>query len=648
MNRMERWRTQIRLNLFASEIRNRILEDDAYRRRLGLPDGIVVTFEEGQRFAGARLLAAVRQLYTAPKRRHEVEDEDGNRWSVSKIRSDGDEYVRLGRGSEALLLPATLGFQTKAGERVRALRHRIRKSLLSEAFEQRWRPVLEKRRLTDPEARRLDLDLRATPASVAATIAAGVERLESKFSDFVPPSKDYFLELIGGTLVSGALAEFARVEGRSFVDRLVALGPNAGVERFLLLAGHSSLARCVGAEHLRKVDLDALIKSIHDSGSLIQKLGLIEALLAASPAAAANAGLASIIAELGEDESEAPQSRYHLLSSLFIFVDGELGHLGLLADWPPWARRMAALAQASLIEREVFRKTDRDAFSEIVFDRRAHEFMTQTLAELRQEPRWRPDFAVATQLRQEFLGRIAHAAAPLKEAEPTPVSEAVFGVEPSPLMGQINWIAAWMPGPFEGSDGGGSANPLPENLRELLDESLNALGSPTLKTLAPLLNLASTFTLPEGTLDKAAEAIRDAGHQVVDAGEGDQRTNLIMSLAYAAAAQRSVPLAKEIRILCRFARNRGNPYMGEAQETLLAIIAAAANKDRQDWCRMFGEWVTELAFTVEDPKEARHMRDHLAGLARRAPELWTATGGADAALEALLKNAVDMTSDQAS
>jgi hypothetical protein len=58
------------------------------------------------------------------------------------------------------------------------------------------------------------------------------------------------------------------------------------------------------------------------------------------------------IAELvAADDPEDPEGRMTLLSSLIVLVEGEMARTGVGRDRPVFWRRLAAIAQASIIER---------------------------------------------------------------------------------------------------------------------------------------------------------------------------------------------------------------------------------------------------------------------------------------------------------
>src|SRR3546814_2362567 len=86
-----------------------------------------------------------------------------------------------------------------------------------------------------------------------------------------------------------------------------------------------------------------------------------------------------------------------------------ISRTGLLADLPPFQRRLAIFAQAALFERHAYGHVGVEHFTKWAIGQRGRRFYYQTLSELREEPRWVADYCTPDQLKAEFLGRISYA-----------------------------------------------------------------------------------------------------------------------------------------------------------------------------------------------------------------------------------------------
>ncbi|MDG2531266.1 hypothetical protein [Caulobacter endophyticus] len=69
----------------------------------------------------------------------------------------------------------------------------------------------------------------------------------------------------------------------------------------------------------------------------------------------------------------------------------------------------------------------------------------------------------------------------------------------------------------------------------------------------------------------------------------------------------------------------------------MAMTAAAAHVDERDWARFAGEWVEELAFSVEDYAQALQLLEPLEGLCAISPLLRGGLGSSIAALRSFLQ-----------
>src|SRR3546814_16159612 len=93
---------------------------------------------------------------------------------------------------------------------------------------------------------------------------------------------------------------------------------------------------------------------------------------------------------------------------ILLYVGGDISRTGVLADLPPFQRRLAIFAQAALFERHAYGHVGVEHFTKWAIGQRGRRFYYQTLSELREEPRWVADYCTPDQLKGECLGRISH------------------------------------------------------------------------------------------------------------------------------------------------------------------------------------------------------------------------------------------------
>jgi hypothetical protein len=118
-------------------------------------------------------------------------------------------------------------------------------------------------------------------------------------------------------------------------------------------------------------------------------------------------------------------------------------------------------------------------------------------------------------------------------------------------------------------------------------------------------------------------------------GDGDRIFSLLSGLATVAAVTRSADLASEVRILTRAVRRRGQAKIPAHDAMRIGLIAAASHAGLVDWCKFFGEWVTEHSFEDLDRDTSEKLHSQILRLCHVEPRLWETCAKADAACSAL-------------
>jgi hypothetical protein len=256
----------------------------------------------------------------------------------------------------------------------------------------------------------------------------------------------------------------------------------------------------------------------------------------------------------------------------------------------------------------------------------------QSLVDLRREPRWSPDWAVGSQIKADFLGRLIGIARKYVGAlEGSPLYELVMGSAPSSVMSQVKFPYAYLPGPLEGA--APSLNTIPPDIAQSIEaqakEQKVGPGS-----FIVLVNSALIFQLQSDHAELAAKALKEGSHRLANVSDRDQLVTILDGLATVAAVTRNPTLAREITILLR--RYRRDPqYSITLDESLkFGLIAAAAFQDKEEWRAYAGEWIVELSFSDMTPEDGINLQARLNWLLNAAPELWFTCGRAHAAVTA--------------
>jgi hypothetical protein len=334
-------------------------------------------------------------------------------------------------------------------------------------------------------------------------------------------------------------------------------------------------------------------------------------------------------------EHRQPCDRYKLLSSLIIVVYGELARTRVLASKPPFWRRMAAVAQAALIERcFVAVGGDTTEFADWAISARGQLFLLQCFVDLRLEPRWLPDFVLPHQLKNEFGGRMWMAANNNTDA----VTKAGWGhlllddVVGS-LRRQINIPQVYLPGPLEGGFVAQLEIPAEHQAEMRADLSASVI---TASSFSALVNGSLLFRIPADLADKAADAIARADYRLDCGDDVKVLIPILLGLATVAAITRNHQLTDSLFTLLRKYRRFYPDELGIEESFRIGMIASASRVEISDWCQCVGNCMTALASQPIEQNEAVQLYSQLVDLCHLVPELWATCGQAEAALRSVL------------
>ena len=307
----------------------------------------------------------------------------------------------------------------------------------------------------------------------------------------------------------------------------------------------------------------------------------------------------------------------------------------LLSERPPFYRRLAALSQAALICRQFGNASDAiDSFCKwATASGRGGRHYLQSLADMRLEPRWCPDFAGPWQIRADFLGRITNEATKYEEnIKGTELHDLVLGTGPHCLDALIEFPGAFFPGLLEGGES--ISNTLPVFISEAIEVQLKAEEvGPT--SFVGLVTFAPLYRVESYLLKLATEVLKLGRNRLANIESNSQLFSMLSGLASVAASTRSSALADELRILVRKYRGDAQYPLSIEENLRICLAAAASRADLEDWMVYVGDFLTELAFGELEDGDRDVLHTHLQYLCHAVPELWGSCSRADAALKAL-------------
>lgn len=625
------------LRVFPRSIRATLTSDDAFARQLGLErEPIVSIGNTGIALEQARLASAIRDLLGDNSLNPKVLDTTNHEWTLHVDVIDGQKQVSMRRGEQVFQIPTPLAISSNRAERMEWFDRAMRSVYFSEASVSEWRERISKNPLTDKQLAQLQNDLKIDPEEVLKQILAHLANGEVGWEILVPVEREYYENLVGKWTEGNDLAAYAKDEGAKHIHDLVVRDQFDGFLKSLLLASHPYLVDAIRPADLTAVKLVQAFDWLVKHGDIVSCVGAVEfGLSAISQFPEISPQIEGLSRRLCVDTGESPDSRWKLLKLLIAVVDGELARRATLEAAPPFWRRLAAIAHASLIERALLASSgDAIEFATSAAEQREFYFTMRTFVDLRLEPRWLPDYVATDQLRQDLLGRIMGAAEKAKGSITlTSLREQLYGENDNSIANTVKFPYAYFPGPLEGAVR--SHAELPE---ELANEIRASLGSDEVQanSFTTLINASLVFRLPDDLIALAVDAIRRSKYRLANLTDKQSAFSVLHSLATTSASARSPSLANEIRILTRVRFHEDRSSLRGQEIIRIALISAAAHSDLSDWCKFLGEWLTEIAYETWQDRELIHLQRILRQLFVFVPELWVTAAPADAAMSGAL------------
>lgn len=616
-------------------IRRTLLDQSAFRGEYGFQTEAIIAFGDlGLSIQRSDLFAAVRDVLSGTPDA-ELTDVDGREWTLRDEAKKGEQpNLVVSSGEQRLILPDFSILSEERDIRVRSLDEAAKGVNLPYSAQEEWHSILTERSLKDDEVDPFHSDIRDTPLHVARSILGEIRSGQSSVSSLVPCSRRYFERLVGAYDGSPSIRAYAACAGREFVKHLLDWRPYEGFVFSLFLSSHAALTTEIGIECLDADDVVRAYDFIEQHGDTLSRLGAIEVGLRILPdRPEIESYILRLVKKIRDDNVDGNASEFKLFAALFVLVDGEFARTRLFSTEPPFYRRLASLAQAALIHRQLVQcDIDYDHFGEWAFNNRGEPYYMQSLADMRTEPRWNPDLAAAAQIKADFFGRIMIAATTFEQNLGSgELQDLVLDDKPGSLRGLSEFPHPYFPGPLEGADD--SPSDLPGELAQFIEQKLDA-EEVELSSFFALVNSAMIFKIDFGQAELAAKALRLANHRLANVEGKSQLVAVLNGLATVAAVARNPALADELRSLVRRYRHDTEHAVSSEEAMRICLVSSASREDLREWRECAGEWLTELAFDELEGDEGEVLHSHLQSLVHAVPELWVSCARADAALKA--------------
>ena len=618
-------------------IRDSLLDDADFREEFGIERERLLVFDDsGPSLKRSELYDAIRLAFSG-KSGLSVTDPEGRDWELVMEQDENQSAIlSLARDDHQITLMLHTTLSPTRDVRLRSFEKIADNFNIPTSSRDRWRDIVLSRPLDDEKFDELYYDFCDTPVDVKRSIHLRFKNRNVSVSSLVPCSLQYYERLIGVYDESTSIADYVARSGRQFFEQLSSWRQHDGFLFCLLLSSHSSLTAEISVEHLDIEDLLGAFTSLENCGDRLSQLGAIEVGLRVLPdRPEIKSVLVRLLKQIRDDDADMSTSGFKLLSELFLLVDGELSRTRLFSEKPPFYRRMAALSQSALICRQFENASNAiDSFCKwAAASGLAGRHYLQSLADMRLEPRWYPNYSDALQIKSNFCGRIVIAALNCEQnIRDDELHDLILGEVPGSIISLCEFPRAYFPGPLEGTK-----NSLNIMLSEPSAEIETQLGAEEigLPSLAALLLLVPMCDI-EFDQAKLIAKVRDSGDTLLaEVEERSQLLSVLFGLASVAAVARNHALADEIRILVRKC-SQDDQYELSVEEILrISLVAAASRQVQNDWIHFVGECVTELAFGELEDGNRDVLHTHMQYLCHAFPELWATCSRADAALKAL-------------
>jgi len=623
------------LDLSPPMVRTSILNERAFKEHYALKTEATVNLGAGKiSFRRSKFFNAVREVLSGTIE-SEVKDTEDRAWTIRNEATDDNLPVLvLLSNVQRQILPDFSALSETSSVRLNLLEKAADDVMLPEDAKEKWKNILKERALDEDEIELFHCDIRDTPVHIEQNIRNEITCGQSNISSLVPSSLRYFQRLVGVYDGSRSIRDYATGAGKKLFVQLSEWKLHEGFLSSLYLSSHSALTDELSVNHLEKENLVKVYNFIENHGDILSLLGAFEFGLRILPERPeVKPYLMRLVHKIRDDNPDGEQSEFTLFSALFVLVDGELSRTHLMSDTPPFYRRLASLAQAALIQRQIIQHgIDYNEISQWALSNRGEYFYMQSLADMRNEPRWNPDLASAQQIKADFFGRIMISGNRFgKNIQSEELRELILGNGAQSLLSLSEFPRPYLPGPLEGADD--TPNTLPTELAETIEKQLSTEEMEP-SSFFGLVNSSLIFNITSEHADLAAEALRLGNYRLVNLEDNKQLLSILSGLATVAAITRNSELSNELRIIVRRYRNDPQFHINIEEAMRICLVAAASLEDLIDWREFAGEWLTELSFSELNGDEGETLHSHLLALLNSVPELWVSCARADAALQA--------------
>jgi len=619
-----------------TSIKNALISDTNFIKEYNLITRDTLSINiRNEHFKQSELLEAVRRAFKDPSQQYVVYDSAKNKWDI-KVEDMSVGNIILINEKTHIILENLFSLLPNIEQRLSALDKAAIKVNLPRNITKELHKIISENERDDILLDEISSELKDTPIAFFKSIKSQFNDT-ILFSAIVPNSIQYYHRLVGDCRNYNRLPEYVNNVIKKHIEQLISWDPEKGLSLALLLSAHSSIVKTIDIKRVGKAVTIEVFKQIIQAGDFFSKIGAIEiGVSKLNEWPEIEPYIINIIEQIRDDDPNEQGSKFNLISSLIILVDGDLSFNKLFNEKPPFWRRLASIAHAALVERCIVDiHLDVNELITKITAFRGEQYYLQNFCDLRREPRWFPEFISAVQIKAKFIRRIWNTAqenAEIINSFPK-LKKLIMDNNQKSIKSIMELTFLPYPGPLEG--GIESKKTLPSNIEKEIKYIL------TTDQIEPdsfygIINAISLFKMKHDYSKLITKALQQAKFHVKISKNIELILPILTGLSRLAAINRNSDLASELRKLIRIIRHFSTKKITTDQVMQIALTCAASHYNMKKWCRFLSEWINELSFSELNIKEARRLYSHIKCLCRIEPKLWETLGTAEAALKAFI------------
>ena len=619
-----------------------LLQDTTFKKNTGVVTNRQIRFSDCSSSFQLDKLNAVCRRVLYRKEPCELPDNLGQLWFI-EIEENNEGFIRLNISRDSIIISLS-DFSVLSHDlntRLACFFKAAFDANLPQPSCGQWKAILEQQALEDDQFDLYLKDLYDTPVHFISSVNRLIDTPNVSISPsmLVPASLRYYERLVGTFDGSGNIQEYADGTAKIFFNNILKWSACDGLHYCLLLSSHSSFPAVINVEQIRDEELLRAFDLLTKQGDPLSRLGALElGLSIVDQRPQLEPSLLSLARSLFENTQQETFCEYHLFSSLFVLVDGTLASKHLFVDKPPFYRRLAALAQAAILHREISKsRIDLDKFSNWANDVGEVHFKLQTFMDMRLEPRWHPGLASKEQFKAEFIFRMLISGSKYSASLSDGELRDLFGDNPPDQLNKVRSdLRIFYPGPLDG--GLDPLNPLPVNAAQLIEDGLQLdRNHCRADTFIPLIKFCPLFVIDSSYADEATTALGKFKTTFSGLVDKSQLLEILFGLAFVAASCHHKNLSCDVRNIVLRYRHNHQYRLGIDEVMAILLVASAARRDKKEWREFTGGWITDLAFGPLIDNEAKELYAYISLLLDLDPDLWCSCSKAVAATTSLFR-----------